>query len=107
MVPAPVAGLRDHVSEVLRLFDTVAVNCWACEATSVTACGLTEIETEDSRLTVAVPDLAGSLWLVAVTVTACGVTLAGAVYRPAAVMAPTPAGFNDQFTAVFVALVTV
>src|SRR5580698_6061810 len=57
---------------------------------------------------VAVTEFVGFAWLVAVRVTVCSVVmLAGAVYRPAALTLPTPAGFNDQVTAVLIAFFTV
>lgn len=56
--------------------------------------------TAGSRVTVAVAKLAGSVELVAFTVTICGLaTKAGAVNRPAAVMLPTK-GVSDQITGV-------
>jgi hypothetical protein len=57
--------------------------------------------------TVAVADLVGLATLMAFTVTVRElVIVAGAVYRPAAVMLPTT-GFSDQVTAVLLVLVTV
>jgi hypothetical protein len=54
-------------------------------------------------------DFVLSVTLVAVTTTLCdAVTVAGDVYRPAAVMTPRPvAGLMDHVTAVFTAFVTV
>jgi hypothetical protein len=46
------------------------VNCWACEAVSEAADGVTETVTGGLRVTVALADLVGSATLVAVTVTA-------------------------------------
>ena len=37
----PTAGLIDHVTAVFDELATVAVNCWACDAASVNADGLT------------------------------------------------------------------
>jgi hypothetical protein len=51
---------------------------------------------------VAEADSVVSAWLVAVMVTVCGVEmLAGAVYRPDALIVPVPAGLIVQVTAVF------
>ncbi len=56
----------------------------------------------------ALPVLAGSAELVAVTVTFwLAVMDEGAVYRPVESMLPTPAGLRDQVTAALVVLVTV
>src|SRR4051794_26833374 len=60
-----------------------------------------------ASVTVAVPVLVLSAWLVAVTVTVCWVVmLAGAVYRPVLLMLPT-FGPIDQVTAVLALPVTV
>ena len=49
----------------------------------------------------------GLAWLVAVSVTVTGsVTLAGAVYKPAALMLPVPAGLIDQVTEALAAFPT-
>ena len=51
--------------------------------------------------------LVASAWLMAVMVMVCGSEIAaGAVYRPAALMLPTPVGFKDHVTPVFTALPT-
>jgi hypothetical protein len=56
------------------------VNCWACEAVSKVAEGVTETVTGGLRLMVALADLVGSAVLVAFTVTFCALaTEAGAV----------------------------
>jgi hypothetical protein len=41
----PVAGLSDHVTPVLVVPVTVAVNCWGCEAVSEVVEGVSEIVT--------------------------------------------------------------
>jgi hypothetical protein len=38
----PTAGLNDHVTPVLAVPVTVALNCWVCEAVSETEVGATE-----------------------------------------------------------------
>jgi hypothetical protein len=64
----------------------------------VAVAGLTLTVTGRTRLTVAVADSALSVALVAVTVTVCeDVTVAGAVYRPLALMVPVPVGLRVQF----------
>jgi hypothetical protein len=55
-----------------------------------------------------VPDLPLSASLVAVTATVCcAAIVAGAVYKPPALMVPSPTGFMAQVTAVFVVFATV
>ena len=69
--------------------------------------GDTETVTGGMRLMVAVPLLVGSAALVAVTVTVCADAMeAGAVYRPAKEIEPTP-GLIDQVTAPLDVLPTV
>ena len=57
-----------HVTAVLLLPVTVALNCWACDAVKLAVVGLTCTET-GIRVTVAVADFVGSATLVAVTET--------------------------------------
>ncbi len=103
----PLAGLIDHVTEVLLVLRTVGVNCCVCPADSEAVAGDSVIETGGSRLTVAEADFVGSAWLVAVTLTLCAAaTLTGAVYNPELEIAPT-AGLIDQFTEVLLVLPTV
>ena len=53
----------------------------------------------------AVADWVGSAWLVAVMlIVSCAVTVAGAVYRPAVLTSPAPAGLTVHVTAVLVVL---
>ena len=48
---------------------------------------------------VAEADFVGSPWLVTVTTAVCGdVIVDGAVYRPAALMVPAPAGLSAHVT---------
>ena len=61
----------------------------------------------DENITMALADNPGFAWLVAVMETdGCGEVVPGAVYRPAALIVPTPVGLMDQLTAVFVVFVT-
>ena len=66
----PTVGTNDHVTAVLALPATVAVNCWVCEAASEVAEGVTETAT-GVRLTVALADFVESAELFAVTVICC------------------------------------
>ena len=59
------------------------------------------------RVTVAEAGCVGSAWLVAMTLTVCPLSVAGAVYRPVAPIEPKPTGLSDHVTAVLVAFVTV
>src|SRR5271157_145682 len=111
IVPTPV-GLIVHVTAVLLLLLTLAVNCCACPLSSVALAGVTLTDTgrvaaAGTRVIVAEADLVGSAWLVAVIVTVCcKPTAAGAVYNPAALIVPTPAGMAVQVTAVLLVLAT-
>jgi hypothetical protein len=59
-------------------------------------------------VTVADADLLASSWLVAVTFTVCCAEIvAGAVYSPAALTVPTPAGLIVHATAMLLVFVTV
>ena len=72
-------GLSDHVTAVLELPVTVAVNCWVCETVREDVAGVSETVTGE-RLTVALADLVASAVLVAVTVTFWALAIeAGAV----------------------------
>jgi hypothetical protein len=52
-------------------------------------------------------DFVGAAWLVAVTVTVCvAEILAGALYNPAVLIEPVPAGLMDQVTAVLLTFLT-
>jgi hypothetical protein len=74
----------------------------------VLVAGVTEMATGGFNVIIAIPVLVVSAWLVAVTVTACcDAIVAGAVYRPAALMAPALAGLIDHVTAEFAVPVTV
>ena len=62
--------------------------------------GDTTTVTGGINVTEAEADLVVSAWLVAVTVTvSCVAMFDGAVYRPLALIVPTPAGLIDQVTA--------
>jgi len=101
-------GLIDHVTFVLASPETVAVNCcvWPCPRIAVP--GATVTVTGGTRLTLAVADFEVSETLVAVTVTVWAeVTVAGAVYSPAPLIVPVPAGEIDQVTFVLASPVTV
>src|SRR5271157_1534116 len=88
IVPTPV-GLIVHVTAVLLLLLTLAVNCCACPLSSVALAGVTLTDTgrvaaAGTRVIVAEADLVGSAWLVV----------------------PTPAGMAVQVTAVLLVLAT-
>ena len=103
----PKAGFSDHVTPVLLVPLTVAVNVWFCDGSKDTEDGVSETVTRGVSVTVAVADFVGSATLEAFTVTVWELEIeAGAVYRPAAVMLPTT-GLSDQVTAVLPVLVTV
>jgi hypothetical protein len=75
----PTAGLNDHVTPVLAVPPTVAVNGWLCEAVSEVVEGV-RVTVTGVRLMVALADLVRSAVLVAVTVTFCVLAIeAGAV----------------------------
>lgn len=104
-LPTP-AGLMAQVTVVLANPVTVAVNCCVPPWPNVAVVGL--IITGGLKVTVATEDFVLSATLVAVTVTVCcDATLAGAVYSPAALTLPLPAGLIDQLTLVFADPVTV
>src|SRR4029079_17820076 len=108
IVPTPVAGVIAHVTAVFAALATVAENCCVCPPYSVAVGGATVTDTGGLNVTVAVPVFVPSATLVAVIVTDCCVeTVAGAVYNPAALIVPTPAGAIAHVTAVFAALATV
>ena len=70
MAPAPEAGLTVQETVVLEEFATEAVNCCVWPAPRVTGvAGLKVTETDGRSEIVAVADLDGSAWLVAVMVT--------------------------------------
>lgn len=101
MLPALV-GLIDHVTLVLAMPVTVAVNCCVPTWPNVTANGETVIVTGGGvKVNVAVPDFVLSPTLVAVIVTVCCVlTLAGALYSPLALIDPAPVGLMLHVTLV-------
>jgi hypothetical protein len=68
-VPVP-AGLILQFTDVLLLFATLAVNCCFWPPLSVATVGVKLTETGAS-VSVAMADLVGSAWLVAVIVTVC------------------------------------
>jgi hypothetical protein len=75
----PTAGLNDHVTPVLALPVTVAVNCWFCEAVSEVVEGVS-VTVTGLRLMAELSDLVGEAVLVALTVTFCALAItAGAV----------------------------
>ena len=97
----PTLELSDHVTAVLDVPATVAVNCWVCESFSAAVPGVTDIETVlvGFNVTVAVADFDASTTLTAVTVTVCwAAMLAGAVYSPALLIEPA-FGVSAQVTA--------
>jgi hypothetical protein len=107
IVPIP-TGLTDHVTALLAALATVAVSCVVWPLLSAALAGLTLTVTEGSSVIVADEDAVVSARLVAVTVTVCAVVMVvGAVYRPDALIVPTPTGLTDHVTALFAALVTV
>ncbi len=71
IVPAPLAGLMVHVTDVFDEFVTVAVNCWLCPALNEAVWGVTATETVIGglKVMVAVPVVVPSKLLTAVTVT--------------------------------------
>ena len=75
----PTTGLNDHVTPVLAVPVTVAVNCWVREAVSEVVEGVSATVTGLS-LIVELSDLVGSAVLVAFAVTFCALEIeAGAV----------------------------
>jgi hypothetical protein len=89
----PKAGFIDQATPVLLVPLTAAVKVWLCDGCKETEVGVNEIITGMS-LTVALPDAAGFIVLVAVSVTFWTLVMAdGAVYTPVLVMVPM-AGFN-------------
>lgn len=81
-----------HVTDVLLVFCTVAVNCCVVPAGTVADVGDSEMVTPTAvvMVTVAEADLVVSAWETAVTVTVAGLgTVAGAVYKPAVEIVPT------------------
>jgi hypothetical protein len=109
IVPAPDEGLIDHVTAVLLVFETVAVNCWVWLAYKVAVVGDTATEIAGSKSIVAVAVLAVLTTLVAVSVTVCRAAMvAGTVYNPLELTVPAPDdGLINHVTAVLVAFVTV
>jgi len=98
-----VPPLADHVTPVLLVPVTEAVNCCAPPSESETESGKMEIETDTGTVTVIVADadFVGSAALVAVTVNVPAAL--GAVYSPLDEMLPPLA---DQATAVLLVPVT-
>jgi hypothetical protein len=92
VAPAQPAPVTAHVTLVLDVPVTVAVNCCVPPASTDAVVGLTVMETTAMTVTVAEADFVGSAALVAVTLTMFGEGAnAGAVYRPAAVTVPQAA----------------
>jgi hypothetical protein len=96
MVPTVVLPLATpltfHVTVLVVVFWTVAVNCWVALGGRRAAGGLTliRIAVEVVMVVAAAPDLEPSALETAETVTLAGLgTAAGAVKRPAVVMTPT------------------
>ena len=103
----PVLGLNVHVTAVLLVLFTVAVNCCVCPAVSVVLAGLTDTATAGVSVITAVAFFVESAELVAVTVTVCWLlTEEGAVYSPEELMLPV-LGLSVHFTAVLLVLLTV
>ena len=76
----PTAGLSNHVTAVLELFDTAAVNAWVCDGVRMTLPGVNATLTGGASVMVALADFVESAALVAVTVTVCTLAMeAGAV----------------------------
>src|SRR5678809_1091661 len=102
----PTEGV-DHVTAVLVVPFTVAVNCVLCDAMTVAFAGLRiTLILLGTSWTTAVPDLEESTTLVALMVTVCGLVITeGAVYIPFDRL-PTD-GLMDQVTPVLVVPVTV
>src|SRR5580658_343975 len=85
-------GLMDHVGVTAPPF-TRAVNCWVWPPFRVTEVGDIRTVLAGTKFTVALFDHAESAASVAVTVTVwAAATDDGAVYSPAALTLPTPAG---------------
>jgi hypothetical protein len=63
----PTTGLNDHVTPVLVVPVTVAVNCCVCDAVREAVVGVIETLTGGVRAKLALADLVGSAALVAVT----------------------------------------
>lgn len=95
----------DHVTAVLLL--TVGVNCCVWPPPRAAVGGATDTVIGGASVIVAVANLVVSAWLVAVTVTVCCVVmLAGAVYRPVALIVPGAFEGIDQITPVLLEFVT-
>src|SRR5882672_7710979 len=116
MVPTvgfpPTTPFTCQVTAVFPLFATVAVNCCVNPACTLGVFGLSETLIGKTTVTVAVSDFVVSATEIAFTVVAPAGTVAGAVYRPLALIVPTvalPPGtvFTCHVTVVFVAFVTV
>ncbi|HLK05298.1 MAG TPA: hypothetical protein VKT53_12730 [Candidatus Acidoferrum sp.] len=113
--PPPVTPFTCHVTAVLVVFVTVAVNCSVLLTCTEGVFGLMATPTGGGAVTVTVafPVLVVSACEVAVTVTVPPVgTFAGAVYRPVALIVPMLAAPADgllicHVTAVFAVPVTV
>jgi hypothetical protein len=109
----PATPFTVHVTAVLAVPVTVAVNCCDAPVTKVALVGTNDTLTAALTVTVAEADLVLSAALVAVTVTVAGAgTAAGAVYSPAALTVPTVAlppamPFTVHVTAVLAVPVTV
>jgi hypothetical protein len=106
MVPTvllpPATVSTDHVTPVLLVPSTAAVNCAVAEGATVVLCGVTVILI---TVIVALALFVGSPALVAVTVNVPAA--AGAVYEPVVPMLPLVELSSDHVTAVLVVLLTV
>src|SRR5438067_13395218 len=102
----PVVGDSDHVTAVLLVFVTDAVNCCDPPLPNEAVPGVTETATAGVSVMVELADLVASAALVAVRVTVCCVVmLDGAVYTPPVQTVPVM-GDSDHVTAVLPVLVT-
>ena len=104
----PAGGLSVHVTDVLVVLLTQAVNCRVCEALRLAVPGVTNMDTGGGfSVTFAVALFVGSATLVAVTLTVWVlVRVEGAVNKPLLEIDPI-AGFKDHVTLEFAALATV
>src|SRR5689334_18051051 len=106
LVNRPVAlmlpAVADHVTPVLGAFATIAVNCCGWPETTAAVAGVTVTVIAGDNVTVAVPVVVLSAWLVAVIVTDCSTgMLAGAVYRPVELIVPAVAAHVTAVLAEF------
>ncbi len=110
--PAHPAPASVQLTAVFAVPRTCATNCWDEPTVTPTLAGVTATEIGITTVTAAEPDLLRSACEVAVTVTVGGMgTIAGAEYRPAALMVPQvtpahPVPVTVQVTVVFKVPVT-